>query len=169
MTGPGGKERKLWAHTKGPPADEYIEPNVVEIVIDNLPARNLRALPWGSHGQTLATAAGYPPRRPYLNQPQYEAFVAAATQYDAIAWQSDFDVMGIGQPFPYFVEPRKDRLAKLRDDPPPALAVSPFPPVPGRQAGQGVSKHGHAGHNHGSSGPTANDPASPVICPFGRE
>ena len=166
LTGGDGKERKLWAHKKGPPADEYIEPNVVEVVIENLPARGVRPLPWGMHGQTLATGAGYPPRTEYENKAQYDAFVAAAMAYDSRAWQRDFDAMGIGQPFPYFVEPAKDRLPKLREESKAALAVNPIPLAPGRRANQGISKDDPDEHHHGSK---ANDPASVVICPFGRE
>lgn len=193
VTGEGLNE-KLWPRTKGAATDEDMDPNTVEIVFTNLPARRRRALPWGIHFETLLDAAGYPRRldnagnQTYLNTAQYNAFVAAAMNYDPYEWQSDFNEMGIGQPFPFFINPKKDRLAKLRDDPPPAEPVDPIPEVLGRGKGEGIPTgkpvvyrsmwtrfrdavarvFGRSGAS-ASHGPMGHDPDNYLICPHGRE
>jgi hypothetical protein len=171
VTGAGVNE-ELWPRVKGAATDQDIDPNTVEILFTNLPARRRRAVPWGIHFQTLVDAAGYPPRlnkkgdREYQNKAQYKAFVAAAKRYDAYEWQSDVDAMGIGQPFPFFIDPTKNRLAKLAPVRRAAMPVNPTP-VAGRKAGEGIPADNRGGkHGHQSMG---HDPDNYLICPHGRE
>ena len=193
VTGDGLNE-KLWPRTKGAATDEDMDPNTVEIVFTNLPARRRRALPWGIHFETLLDAAGYPRRldaagnQTYLNRTQYDAFVAAAMNYDPYEWQSDFNAMGIGQPFPFFINPGETRLDKIRDNPPQMKPVDPIPEVPGRGKDEGIPtgkpvvyrsmmqrlRDGFKrlvgrSETPTSHGPMGHDPDSVLICPHGRE
>jgi hypothetical protein len=166
VTGEGVNER-LWPRAKGPPSDEDIEPNIVEVVITNMPARRARAAPHGLHFQTTCDAAGYARRTQYVNAAQYNDFVAAMNAYDAEAWRSDVGAMGIGHPFPYLVDPRRDRLQGLSSSEEPARALVP-PPPPGRRAGEGISAKSGDHMDHGGMA-MGHDPENTQICPFGRE
>ena len=55
---------------------------------------------------SLFDAAGYPRSRAYENAAQFEAFVNAATEYDAAEWRADRGMMGIGHPFPFLMSIR---------------------------------------------------------------
>jgi len=164
ITGQGINER-LWPKAKGAAFDEDIDPNVVELVITNLPARRRRAVFWGIHFETLFDAAGYPRRSVYQNAVQYNNFATAAAEYDAYEWQSDLTAMGIGQPFPYLINPGQDKLDPIQGIPAATRTVAPDPP-PGRRSGEGIPAGNPGGHGGMHSG---HDPQNTQICPFGRE
>ncbi len=107
------KRKRPWSYTKGSTMVDEIEPNMIEIVITNAAARRGISVFWGLHMMSLFDAAGYPRSRAYENAAQFEAFVKAATDYDPTEWRDDQAMMGIGQPFPFLIDPEHDKLAPL--------------------------------------------------------
>jgi hypothetical protein len=156
---------ELWPRVKEP-VDDDVEPNVVEIVISNLPARRARSVPWGMHFQTLFDYLGYE-RVDYAETDQYRNFLTAATQFDAGEWQYDFDAMGLGYPFPFIIDPDGDRLTRIAGVTRGTNKVE-VPRTHGRQKGDmPPSTGGHDHHGHG--GAHQHDPANTQVCPFVRK
>lgn len=164
----GKKKKKLWSYTTGSMLVDGIEPNMVEIVFTNAAGRRGTSLFWGLHMMTLFDAAGYPRSRAYTNAAQFDAFVKAALDYDSVEWQADREMMGIGHPFPFLLDPVHDKLAPLRDTGEPAI-IRRTPPHPEWQPKGYGKPDTHHGGMHGMGGHPANDPADVVICPFGFE
>jgi hypothetical protein len=159
--------RRLWPHAEGAATDESIDPNTVELLITNLPARRRRAVFWGLHFQTLFDAGGYTRRPAYDNTRQYTDFVTAARSYDDYEWDNDVGAMGIGHPFPFLTDPKNDKLDAIGNVGAGQAMVPPQPP--GRGAKEGIPKappHQHGGTTGMSMG---HDPENTQICPFGRE
>ena len=175
IDGPGMKQN-LWPRVKGRPSDEDSEPNTVEVLFTNLPARRVRAVPHGLHFEITCTAAGYPPNQDqYVNTQQYTDFVQVMLDYDKDAWNEDVAMMGHGQPFPYLINPRGDRLDALDLGTGPGRAFLP-PPTPGRRAGEGWMPMGGMSTGGMPIGgmptgemPMGDDPDNYLICPHGRE
>jgi hypothetical protein len=162
----GKKKKKLWSYTKGSTMVDEIEPNMVEIVITNAAGRRGTSVFWGLHMMSLFDAAGYPRSRAYTNAAQFDAFVKAALDYDAAEWQADRNMMGIGQPFPFLVDPEHDRLVPLRNTGEPAI-IRRTPPHPEWQPKRYAKPGTTDGGMHGMGGDhPANDPSDIIICPF---
>ena len=163
----GNLDKKLWARSKKADDDD-IDPNVVEVVFSNLPAKRSRPVPWGLHTFTAFQAAGFE-RRTYINTPQYadqyEMFLRVAREYDPIQWAFDSDMMGMrsdktdkGYPFPFLIDPRREKLDALAPATTPPMPVTPPDPA-GRKKGEGPPPGN--GHSHG----TSHDPDDKEICP----
>ena len=167
-----GKEMNeaLWPRTKGGALVDDIDPNTVELQITNLTARRRRPVFWGLHFQLLFEAAGFAPRD-YTNEPQFQAFVRAANDYDPDEWRTDSG-MATTHPFPYIIDPASETLPGIAEvsgvaEVSKAIIKGPPPTPPGRKKGEGLPKGGHGGHHgHSSMG---HDPENTQICPFGRE
>src|SRR5262249_36209994 len=99
----------LWPRSKTA-TDDDIDPNCVEVRITNLPAKRRRPVFWGMHYQALFDAAGYPRPAAYTNVNQYNSFVSAALAYDANEWTADRESMQVFHPFPFLIDPRRQRL-----------------------------------------------------------
>lgn len=153
-----GLDRKLWARSKQADDDD-IDPNVVEVLFTNLPAKRSRPVPWGLHAFTAFEAAGFERRTARTYTDQYEAFLRVADEYDPIQWAFDSDMMGIGYPFPFLIDPRREKLDALAPAATPPIPVTPPDPA-GRKKGEGPPP----GNGHGSHG-TAHDPDNREICP----
>ena len=169
-----GKEMNetLWPRTKGSNLVDDIDPNTVELQVTNLTARRRRPVFWGLHFQLLFEAAGYAPRD-YKNEPEFQAFVRAANEYDPDEWRNDSG-MEIHHPFPYIIDPTSETLPGITKGSR-GVIKGPPPTPPGRKKGEGVPKGGHGhGHDHGGHdghdghGPTGHDPDNTEICPFTR-
>jgi len=159
-----GKQHKAWPLVKRGEMSENMDPNTVEVLISNLPARRRRPVFWGLHFQTLFQAAGYPPDD-YMQTPQFVAFEAAARAYDAYEWRNDSGLLKAQQPFPFIIDPRADRLARIAEAPQPYVVHDP-PPTPAsvRQSGEGIpAGTGGKRKSHGGMG---HDPLNREICPF---
>jgi hypothetical protein len=148
---------------------------MVEMLVTNAAARRATSVFWGLHMMTLFDAAGYPRSRSYANAAQFDAFVRAATEYDAAEWQADRDMMGIGNPFPFLmVDPMHDKFAAIRNAG--AHYIIPHaPPHPeGERKGDAKSSgaSGGMGGMPGMGGMSgmghpANDPWNVMVCPLG--
>jgi hypothetical protein len=150
------------------PTDYDIDPNTVELLITNLPARRPRALFYGLHAEVASEAAGFA-RRDYKTTPQYERFAAVADEYDHNQWMVD-EPMIMGHPFPFLIDPSEDKLDGLKDVGERGMAVRPPDPY-GRP--QGVIRPGAVGgdlpdHTPHVDSPTGDDPQNTEICPFTR-
>ena len=118
-----------------------IDPNTVELQVTNLTARRRRPVFWGLHFQLLFEAAGYPPRD-YTNEPQFQAFVRAANDYDPDEWRNDSED-GDKPPLP--VHHRSDERDVPGDrEVSRAIITGPPPAPPGRKKGEGLPKAGMA-------------------------
>jgi hypothetical protein len=160
--GPNQRVEKLWPLAKGRNFSDDIDPNTVEVVITNLPARRRRPVFWGSHFQMIFDALGCPPLD-YTGTPQYVAFDGAARAYDAYEWQHDQMMVQPTQPFPFIVDPKNDVLSGIARAPVP-LIVNGAPPTPVamRQSGEGIP-----GGGGGSPGARhLHDPHNTEICPY---
>jgi len=146
-------KQELWPRFKTP-IDDHIDPNVVEVLITNLPARRSRGVPWGLHVFTAFQAAGCSPRANYVNAEQFNTFLRVIDDDYGDEWQADFEAMKVNgrfpwYPFPFFIDPERDRLEGLSARP----AVPPQ--TPGRRRGEGP--------------PAGHDPVRTEICPFLKE
>lgn len=166
----GKKKKKFWPYSKDLQTVEEIEPNMVEILITNVTARRATSVFWGLHMMTLFDAAGYPRRRSYANTAQFDAFVRAATEYDAAEWQADHDMMGIGHPYPFLmVDSANDKLGGIRNSGHPYI-IEHAPPHPDGQPKRSTkagTSTGSMGGMSGMGGHPANDPLDVMICPLG--
>ena len=97
---------------------------------------------WGLHFQLLFEAAGFAPRD-YRNEPEFQAFVRAANDYDPDEWRNDSG-MAIHHPFPYIIDPTSETLPGIAKGSR-GVIKGPPPTPPGRKKGEGVPKGGH-GH-----------------------
>jgi hypothetical protein len=165
----GAMHEKLWPYARGGEYAQAVDPNTAEVLISNLPARRRRPVFWGLHFQTLFQAAGFPGRTGYSNTLQYQAFVNAATAYDADEWQSEMAMMGHSmpyQPFPFLIDidRQADRLTPLAKAASPYVLKGPPPPPAGRQQGEGKLRQPRSphGHHHGGMG---HDPENYQMCP----
>jgi hypothetical protein len=157
----------LWPRVKGSDVSNDIDPNTVEVMISNLPARRRRAVFWGLHYPALFQAAGYPPRD-YTTSQQYQTFEATAKAYDPYEWGNDAMMVQAGQPFPFIANPDGDVLGPIGNAARESSITKP-PSSPGRQRGEGIPKDkGNGGHQHGGKH-AGHDPQNTQICPFGRE
>jgi hypothetical protein len=163
----GGVQEKLWAYTRGDQYVHGIDPNTVEVLINNLPARRRRPVFWSRHFEVLFRAAGFRDRTSYRNAAQYEALQRAAMVYDADQWQADVAMMSSPaafQPFPFLtdIDPQQDKLEPLAKAAAAYMLKGPPPPPAGRQQGEGLLRKAHRAHGHGGMG---HDPANYEICP----
>lgn len=162
QNGPNERVEKLWPLIKGGNSSDDIDPNSVEVVITNLPARRRRPVFWGLHFQTIFEALGCPPLA-YTGTPQYIAFEGAARAYDAYEWQQDQMMVKSTQPFPFIVDPKADILSGIARAPAPyAVNGAPPTPVAVRQSGEGIPPRGHGT----MSRPAGHDPHNTEICPY---
>jgi hypothetical protein len=152
-----GPNKKLWARSKKADDDD-IDPNIVEVLFTNLPAKRSRPVPWGLHTFTAFEAAGFERRTPYDNTDQYNAFVRVANEYDPEQWAFDSGMMPIGYPFPFLINPRREKLDALAPAAEPPMPVTPPDPA-GRKKSEGPPPGNE--HNHR----TAHDPDDREICP----
>ncbi|HEY7396597.1 MAG TPA: hypothetical protein VH559_17195 [Gemmatimonadaceae bacterium] len=151
----------LWPRSKTA-TDDDIEPNCVEVRITNLPAKRRRPVFWGVHYQSLFDAAGYPRQTAYTNVNQYNSFVSAALEYDSEEWLADSKSMGVGHPFPFLIDPRRNRLPGIANGHSGPLATVP-PPPRGRRATDGTLRS-----DTGETMPgMGHDPDARDMCPHG--
>jgi hypothetical protein len=169
----GKKKKRFWSYTKGSQLVDEIEPNTVEILITNVAARRATSVFWGLHMMTLFDAAGYRRRGAYANAAQFDAFVRAATDYDAAEWQADREMMGIGHPYPFLiVDPAHDKLGAIRNTGEPYV-IRHAPPHPDGEGKGGAKPGAPSGETGGMSGMSGmhgnpgNDPQNRMICPLG--
>jgi hypothetical protein len=153
-----GLDKKLWARSKKADDDD-IDPNVVEVLFSNLPAKRSRPVPWGLHAFTAFEAAGFERRLAPTYADQYEAFLNVTKEYDPIQWAFDSDMMGKGLPFPFLIDPRREKLDALAP-----AKERPMPVVPPDPAGRKKGEGPRPGNGHGSHG-TSHDPDNREICP----
>jgi hypothetical protein len=111
------------------------------------------------HTFTAFLAAGFERRTAYANTAQYETFLRVANEYDPIQWEFDSRMMGIGLPFPFLIDPRREKLDALAPAAKPPMPVTPPDPA-GRKKGEGPPP----GNGHDSHG-TGHDPDDKEICP----
>jgi hypothetical protein len=158
---------RLWAYTKGGRYEDDIEPNTVDVLIDNHPARRRRPVFWGLHFQLLFEAAQFTRRTAYRDVAQYENFVKAALAYDDYEWNNDVRMMGIGNPFPYLINPRVDEIDGLAAATHPDELQSPPPLLSWRQKGECEPKDSAAGMPMPPMGGTSMpmDPGTPGCDP----
>lgn len=151
-------DEKLLPYTKGHGDRGEVDPNTVEVLIDNLPARRRRPVFWGLHFQMLFQAAAFTRRTAYSNVDQYNNFLAAANDYDPYEWADDQSAMGIGFPFPYLIDPERNKLDGLAEAVRLDKIVSPPSPECVRQKGEGIPKGSGGGSttmSHGTGGMSA--------------
>ena len=170
----GKTKKRFWSYTKGSELVDTIQPNTVEILISkSVVARRASSVFWGLHMMTLFDAAGYTRQRAYTNTAQFDAFVRAATEYDAAEWQADRQMMGIGHPFPFLmVDPKHDKLGAIRNAGAPYI-IGHAPPHPdgepqgGGKPGAATDRMGGMTGMGGMHDHPANDPTDVMICPPG--
>jgi hypothetical protein len=152
-------DASLWPRSKTE-TDDDIDPNCVEVRITNLPAKRRRPVFWGMHFQTLFDAAGYPRPTGYTNVNQYNSFVSAALAYDSNEWAADRESMGIGHPFPFLIDPRRQRFPGIANGHEAPLATVPPPPR---------ARGAHDGTLHRDTDQTmpgmGHDPENREMCP----